>query len=135
MKVYFKVSSLLILLALSLANIGLWAFVNRPMEEKPWSGVFRGLSYSPFHGDQDPQAGAVASYAEIDEDLRFLQDKTAAIRTYSALDGIEQVPRIAAKCAPAELPASTRRSKRASDATAARHSATMSDSGAAGASV
>jgi exo-beta-1,3-glucanase (GH17 family)/cellulose synthase/poly-beta-1,6-N-acetylglucosamine synthase-like glycosyltransferase len=97
MKVYFKVSSLLILLALSLANIGLWSFVNRPMQEKPWSGIFRGLSYSPFHGDQDPQAGAVASYAEIDEDLRFLQDKTTTIRTYSALDGIEQVPRIAAK--------------------------------------
>jgi exo-beta-1,3-glucanase (GH17 family)/cellulose synthase/poly-beta-1,6-N-acetylglucosamine synthase-like glycosyltransferase len=97
MRSLFRPSTILILGLLSLLNIGLWALANRPMEEKGWSGIIQGLSYSPYRSGQDPQKGDVASYADIDEDMRLLQDKTASVRTYSALDGNEQVPRIAAK--------------------------------------
>ncbi|MFO0998522.1 MAG: glycosyltransferase [Alphaproteobacteria bacterium] len=97
MKALFRPSTILILGLLSLVNIALWAVANRPMEEKGWSGVIRGLSYSPYRAGQDPQKGDVASYADIDDDMRLLQDKTASVRTYSALDGNEQVPRIASK--------------------------------------
>src|SRR5262249_27202960 len=97
MKAILRPSTLLILFLLLLLNVALWAVANRPVEEKGWNGVIQGLSYSPYRAGQDPQKGDVASYADIDDDMRLLQDKTGSVRTYSALDGNEQVPRIAAK--------------------------------------
>ncbi len=94
---YLKASTFLILALVGLANILLWAGLNRPILEKPWAGTFKGLAYAPYRSDQDPTKGAFVAYGNIDEDLRFLQDKTSTIRTYTALDGTDQVPRIAAK--------------------------------------
>lgn len=31
-----------------LMNLGVWAWVNRPQDEAAWSGVLRGVSFSPY---------------------------------------------------------------------------------------
>ncbi len=95
---YLRPSVLTLVALVAAANVAFWTIINRPVNEKAWTGTFKGLAYAPYRGDQDPtEGGVVVSYGDIDEDLRFLEDKTAAIRTYTALDGTDQVPRLAAK--------------------------------------
>jgi exo-beta-1,3-glucanase (GH17 family)/cellulose synthase/poly-beta-1,6-N-acetylglucosamine synthase-like glycosyltransferase len=79
------------------ANLALWALMNQPQEEVPWNGVVRGVSFSPYRAHEDPQAQRFPTAAEIEQDVQLLSSRVSRIRTYSALDGIEQVPRIAKK--------------------------------------
>lgn len=37
-------------------NLGVWAWVNRPQDEAAWSGVLRGVSFSPYQAKEDPLA-------------------------------------------------------------------------------
>lgn len=71
--------------------------MNRPQNEVPWNGVVRGVSFSPYRANEDPLAGRFPTPAEIEQDIQLLSSRVTRIRTYSALDGIEQVPRIAKK--------------------------------------
>jgi len=80
-----------------LANFGAWALLNRPVTPADWNGQIRGLSFSPFQKDQDPQRGQFPSHADIDQDLARLAGWVRNVRTYSSLDGLEQVPQLAAR--------------------------------------
>jgi exo-beta-1,3-glucanase (GH17 family)/glycosyltransferase involved in cell wall biosynthesis len=89
--------TLLIATMALLANALLWLGFNRPHEEIPWTGKIGGVSFSPYRANQDPFENAFPSAEEIDHDLAFLSDKVTKVRTYSSLDGMEQVPALAAK--------------------------------------
>jgi len=89
--------TLTISLFVLLLNALVWAAMNRPHDEVPWTGPVTGVSFSPYRAGQDPFAERFPSREEIDQDLRFLADKVKKVRTYSSLDGIEQVPELAAR--------------------------------------
>lgn len=78
-------------------NYFIWAVLNRPTDEVNWQGIIRGVSFSPYQSGQSPIAESHPSVDQIDESLRFLADKVRSVRTYTALDGFEQVPELAEK--------------------------------------
>jgi exo-beta-1,3-glucanase (GH17 family)/cellulose synthase/poly-beta-1,6-N-acetylglucosamine synthase-like glycosyltransferase len=86
-----------ILVAVLVSNVGLWAWMNQPADEVDFDGVVRGVSFSPYRADQDPLQERFPTAADIEEDIQILASRVGRIRTYSSVDGIEQVPPIAKK--------------------------------------
>jgi exo-beta-1,3-glucanase (GH17 family)/cellulose synthase/poly-beta-1,6-N-acetylglucosamine synthase-like glycosyltransferase len=84
-----------ILVAVLVANFGLWAWMNQPQEEVAFNGVIRGVSFSPYGEKHDPLQERFPSTADIERDLQILASRVGRIRTYSSLDGMEQIPRLA----------------------------------------
>ena len=89
--------NLLIIIAVAVASIGIWAYVNQPTEQPPWPRIVQGFSFSPFRADQDAIRHIMPSEQEIDEDLALLAGKTHAVRTYSTEDVLGEIPRLAQK--------------------------------------
>ncbi len=58
--------------------------------EPPWPDRVQGMAFSPFCAGQDPVAGCPR--AQIDADLQLLAGKVTAVRTYSSLKSLGQVP-------------------------------------------
>jgi len=85
------------LLLVVLGNVAAWALVNRPVDERPWSGIITGLALSPFQSDQNPMDGDRPSAADIERDLKALEGQTKSIRTYSTTNGAELVPQMASE--------------------------------------
>jgi exo-beta-1,3-glucanase (GH17 family)/cellulose synthase/poly-beta-1,6-N-acetylglucosamine synthase-like glycosyltransferase len=83
------------LLVVILANFAAWAWIGRPVSAPNFDGVIRGVSFSPYQRDNDPAKDNHPSPVEIDRDLRLLEGVTGAVRTYSALDGLDLVPYLA----------------------------------------
>jgi exo-beta-1,3-glucanase (GH17 family)/cellulose synthase/poly-beta-1,6-N-acetylglucosamine synthase-like glycosyltransferase len=90
-------SSLLILAAFAALTVAAWAFANRPEPEPAWPAQINGFAFQPFQKHQDAIAGDLPTVAEIDGDLALLAGKTSAVRTYSALGTLGDVPRLARK--------------------------------------
>ncbi len=86
-----------ILAVVMLANLAVWSWFNRPGDEVSWNGVIRGASFSPYQAGQDPLEERFPTSAEIERDLRLLSSRVGRVRTYSSLDGMENVPRLARK--------------------------------------
>ncbi|MGQ0677240.1 MAG: glycosyltransferase [Rhodospirillales bacterium] len=84
------------LLAVLGSNLAVWWWQNRPLTADNWTGIIRGVAYSPYRQGQDPRRDQ-PSREQIEQDVRVLQGRVAAIRTYSAVDGLEAVPAIARK--------------------------------------
>ncbi len=89
--------TLVILAAVALANLATWAWINRPQEEVAWDGVIRGVSFSPYGAGDDPLEERFPTTEAIDRDLQAVANHVNSVRTYSALDGMEQIPRLAKK--------------------------------------
>ena len=89
--------NLLIIIAVAVATIGIWAYVNQPTEQPPWPRIVQGFSFSPFRADQDAIRHIMPSEQDIDEDLALLAGKTHAVRTYSSEDVLGEIPRLAQK--------------------------------------
>jgi exo-beta-1,3-glucanase (GH17 family)/cellulose synthase/poly-beta-1,6-N-acetylglucosamine synthase-like glycosyltransferase len=85
----------LILAVVLLGNLGAWAWINRPQEEVAWQGVLRGVSFSPYGAADDPLAERFPTAAAIERDLQLVSSRVARVRTYSSLDGMEQIPHLA----------------------------------------
>ncbi|MBC6941470.1 MAG: glycosyltransferase [Xanthomonadales bacterium] len=81
-------------LLVALANIGLWAFLNRPAHIADWRGDIGGLAYNPSQRYQDPTKLIFPSEAELDGDIRLLSRYTKRLRTYSSYEN-PQIPRLA----------------------------------------
>jgi exo-beta-1,3-glucanase (GH17 family)/cellulose synthase/poly-beta-1,6-N-acetylglucosamine synthase-like glycosyltransferase len=81
----------------ALASATAWVGLNRPEPAADWHGVVKGVSFSPYQRDQDPLAERYPSAEEIEADLALLAGKVQRVRTYSSLDGIEEVPGLAAR--------------------------------------
>ncbi|HYE51287.1 MAG TPA: glycosyltransferase [Azospirillaceae bacterium] len=86
-----------VLLLLILGNIGAWAFSNRPASERAWAGIIAGVAFSPYQADQDPQRGLHPGEDDIRRDLEVVADHVQAIRTYTALNGVDRVPGLASE--------------------------------------
>lgn len=79
-----------------IANIALWSAFNRPQAEVEWSGSINGVSFNPYRADDDPRHARYPSSDEIEADLALVADHVKRVRTYSSLDGMEDVPAMAA---------------------------------------
>jgi exo-beta-1,3-glucanase (GH17 family)/cellulose synthase/poly-beta-1,6-N-acetylglucosamine synthase-like glycosyltransferase len=78
-------------------HAGIWALV-RPQAAAPnFTGQLASVSYSPFGNSDDPNAGPRPTAAQIRADLKAIAPYTRAIRTYSATNGAELIPPIAAE--------------------------------------
>lgn len=94
-----KFSSYLVAIVFAAITFGLWAYLNKPIEEPEWPerGV-QGMAFSPFHAGQNPAERKLPSTQQIDGDLALLSEASVnAVRTYSSLGSLAEVPRLAAK--------------------------------------
>jgi exo-beta-1,3-glucanase (GH17 family) len=90
----------LLLLAVVAALIGVvWHGLGRPvaMPRSPLAAneKISCLSYTPFRGAQSPLDDAVATRAQIEDDLKRVGTMSGCVLTYAATHGLEFVPEIA----------------------------------------
>ncbi|MBI1335936.1 MAG: glycosyltransferase [Phycisphaera sp.] len=84
-----------ILLVMVGINLAAWEYLRQPEPPAPVLTQVRGVSYSPFRDGQSPIKGLFPTPAQMDEDLRFLADKTQLVRTYTVTNGSELIPKMA----------------------------------------
>jgi exo-beta-1,3-glucanase (GH17 family)/cellulose synthase/poly-beta-1,6-N-acetylglucosamine synthase-like glycosyltransferase len=101
-----RLSGFVVLVLIIIGNLGFWAAMNRPQSGLPWSGTVNSVSFSPSRADDDPtivrqmphlDETLLATREEMDEDLAMLAGKVEQVRTYSTLEGLDQVPELAGK--------------------------------------
>src|SRR5262245_42103518 len=92
-----KYSSIIVAAVFAAMTFGLWASINQPKVEPEWPARIRGFAFSPYQANQSPNDGEFPSPEQIDRDLTLLAGKTTAIRTYSSLNSLREIPRLAAK--------------------------------------
>ncbi|WP_298727188.1 glycosyltransferase [uncultured Ferrovibrio sp.] len=92
-----RYSGLLVLILVAIVNLAGWAYLNRPIEPRPWGEFINGVDYSPFRADQDPRSNRFPSDEEIDQDMQILAGQVRQIRTYSTLDGQGKIAEIAGR--------------------------------------
>lgn len=92
-----KILTLLILPLLVWVNLSIWNYLNYPLKMQSWDKVMKGVTYSPMRRDFDPGNSSPPTQDQIENDLKLLAGKVHAVRTYSALDGLEFVPELADK--------------------------------------
>lgn len=80
----------------ALIHAGLWALAEKRVSAPDVEGPLASVSYAPFAGATHADK-AQTSIARIRADLGILAPHTRAIRTYSATQGVELVPPIAAQ--------------------------------------
>ncbi|MEO8673769.1 MAG: glycosyltransferase, partial [Tahibacter sp.] len=87
-------SALLLTLLVASLNVGLWAYINRPVEIANWSGPVEGLAFSAYQRYQSPLQNTYPSEEELAADLRVIAKNSKRVRTYSSLESAE-IPRLA----------------------------------------
>lgn len=91
----YRLTNVIIGIAVALISISLWAYINRPAAPPAWPERVTGFSFSPMRADFDPDAGNYPSIQQIEDDLALLSGKTVAIRTYTVEDVLAEVPALA----------------------------------------
>jgi exo-beta-1,3-glucanase (GH17 family)/cellulose synthase/poly-beta-1,6-N-acetylglucosamine synthase-like glycosyltransferase len=89
-------AALWIPVVIAVLTVGLWALLNRPLEEPPWPSRIQGFSFAPMRSYNDPTAGNYPSIEDIDADLALLAGDVYAVRTYEVRQTLAEVPRLAA---------------------------------------
>lgn len=75
-----------------------WSLPNRPVEIAAWkAGPLQSVSFAPYRIGQSPLTQTFPTEAQIEADLKLMQGKVRAVRTYTSLEGMEAVPRLAGK--------------------------------------
>jgi exo-beta-1,3-glucanase (GH17 family)/cellulose synthase/poly-beta-1,6-N-acetylglucosamine synthase-like glycosyltransferase len=92
-----KTPSLLIAATFAVLTVAVWGFANRPTPEPAWPSSVLGFSFQPFQKHQNAITGDMPTAAEIDSDLALLAGKAQAVRTYSVLGTLGEVPALAAR--------------------------------------
>jgi exo-beta-1,3-glucanase (GH17 family)/cellulose synthase/poly-beta-1,6-N-acetylglucosamine synthase-like glycosyltransferase len=87
--------SLLIAALFATLTFAVWAWLNRPTSEPPWPTHIQGFAFSPFREGEDPSRGEMPSDSEIDADLKLLEGKAYAVRTYSVEKTLADIPALA----------------------------------------
>jgi exo-beta-1,3-glucanase (GH17 family)/cellulose synthase/poly-beta-1,6-N-acetylglucosamine synthase-like glycosyltransferase len=90
-------SGLLIVAGFALLTVAIWGYANRPTAEPAWPSRIQGFAFQPYQKDQDAIARDEPTVAQIDSDLALLEGKTNAVRTYSTLGTVGEVPELARK--------------------------------------
>lgn len=77
----------------ALANYGYWAERGR-LQSVPDAGVdiVASASFSPYRRGEDPLQHITPTQDEISADVTVLAGRVAALRTYTSLEGLDQVP-------------------------------------------
>jgi len=88
-------ANFLIVIAVAVISISLWALLNRPEQEPGWPKRIQGFSFSPMREGQSALDNSLPSAAEIDADLKLLAGKTHAVRTYSVEGTLAEIPSLA----------------------------------------
>ena len=78
-------------------HAGLWALTRDNLSAPGYDGQLASVSYAPFQGNANPDAGSQAQAAQIRSDLKLLAPLARSVRTYSSTGGVELVPGIAAE--------------------------------------
>ena len=95
-----KIFRLFLFLSIVIAVNGLISWANNLPQDVGVDvpdGKINSFSYAPFREGQSPLTRVFPTKEQIDEDLRLLSGETHSIRTYSSVDGMEEVPAIARK--------------------------------------
>jgi Exo-beta-1,3-glucanase len=58
-------------------------------------GPITSVSYSPYIGDYDPKDNRSVTIAQLRQDLTAVSQVAQGVRTYSVMDGVDQVPGVA----------------------------------------
>lgn len=94
-----RILTLVLAVAVSCAAAAsLWITCNRPVPVEPsWNEPLRSVSFAPFRRGQSPLSETYPTPAQVEEDLSSLVGRARGVRTYSAREGMEVVPEMAAK--------------------------------------
>ena len=92
-----RISTVIVAVLFAIVTFCLWALINRPTEVVPWPNEILGFAFSPFHSGQDAIINVMPSEQQIREDVQLLSGKALALRTYSSLRELGEVPAIAAE--------------------------------------
>jgi exo-beta-1,3-glucanase (GH17 family) len=86
-----------VILAASAAG-AVWWFADRPVPvAAEWTQPLSSLSFAPFRRGESPLTKTYPTPAEIDQDMASLVGRAKGIRTYTAREGLQDVPAVAAK--------------------------------------
>ncbi len=81
-----------------LVAVALWIACDRPVPVDPsWNQPLRSVSFAPFRRGQSPLTKTYPTPAQVEQDLSTLVGRARGIRTYTAREGMEVVPDLAAK--------------------------------------
>jgi exo-beta-1,3-glucanase (GH17 family) len=79
-------------------NLLWWWWPNRPVEIAGWTAApLQSVSFAPYRPGQSPLTRTFPTPDQIEQDLKRLQGKVRAVRTYSAGENLETVPQRAGK--------------------------------------
>jgi len=90
-----RLSALLTVVLTIAATFGAWSLFTRTYDAPPIEGLLHGVTYAPFAKDQDAARGDKPRVEQMERDMRTLAGRVRYIRTYTALDGVDQIARIA----------------------------------------
>jgi exo-beta-1,3-glucanase (GH17 family) len=75
-----------------------WWWPNQPVDIAGWtSAPLQSVSFAPYRPGQSPLTRSFPTPDQIEQDLKRLQGKVQAVRTYSAGENLETVPQRAGK--------------------------------------
>ena len=90
--------ALIAFVAVAALNLLWWWWPNRPVEIAGWTNApLHSVSFAPYRPGQSPLTRTFPTPDQIEEDLRRLQGKVKAVRTYSTGENLEAVPQRAGK--------------------------------------
>ena len=90
--------ALIAFVAVALLNFLWWWWPNQPVEIAGWTTApLRSVSFAPYRPGQSPLTRSFPTPDQIEEDLKRLQGKVQAVRTYSSGENLETVPQRAGK--------------------------------------
>jgi cellulose synthase/poly-beta-1,6-N-acetylglucosamine synthase-like glycosyltransferase/exo-beta-1,3-glucanase (GH17 family) len=92
-----RIKAILALAVVVAINFGAWYALNRPVAQRSWDGMIASVSFTPYQADQGPHEKKYPSVDQIDRDMALVSRVSDGVRTYDALNGFENIPRIAAK--------------------------------------
>ncbi len=95
MRVFMALIAFAVVTAL---NLLWWWWPNRPVEISGWTDApLQSVSFAPYRPGQSPLTRTFPTPDQIEQDLKRLQGKVRAVRTYSAGENLEAVPQRAGK--------------------------------------
>lgn len=90
--------ALLAFVVVAALNYLWWWYPNKPVEIAGWTTApLQSVSFAPYRPGQSPLTRTFPTPDQIEDDLKRLQGKVGAVRTYSAGENLETVPQRAGK--------------------------------------
>ncbi|MCA0246217.1 MAG: hypothetical protein LCH93_06320 [Proteobacteria bacterium] len=90
--------ALLAFVVVAALNYLWWWYPNKPVEIAGWTTApLQSVSFAPYRPGQSPLTRTFPTPDQIESDLKRLQGKVGAVRTYSAGENLETVPQRAGK--------------------------------------